>query len=428
MEHVVSIILTSYNKPKTISKAIESVLQQTYTNWELFIMDDNSDQEIVNIINRFLSDPRIHYINSNIQNHDRYKTTRYATLINQAIPLTTGKYLTYLTDDNLYLPARLLIMVKTIEENPHIDIVYSQQMVRSYNDNSNLEKEIIRKTYGIMYNPAGLVDHCSVMHTREIANQIYNKYGNYWDDGPASWFNGDAAFWNRLVKFKPFHPISEILDIAIKEPNSFQRLYQYLPHTIPDGILIQSPSSDIYLLDGQKRRKITTDVFEKLRYNLKSVVKIPDPFLYKYEEGNIIDNRVLSNPKLFPTQRIIKSPRALEMYYIQKGKKHRISIRAFKDYYFNKNEIVVIEEEFINQFSNGLSILEITSAKSILPNGILFKAGIHYFLSLNFCLHPIDKKVAIKLGFSLEKSVKVSRRFISMFQKGELLTWEADKL
>ena len=43
MEHVVSIILTSYNKPKTLSKAIESVLQQTYTNWELFIMDDKSN-------------------------------------------------------------------------------------------------------------------------------------------------------------------------------------------------------------------------------------------------------------------------------------------------------------------------------------------------------------------------------------------------
>lgn len=37
MIHIISIILTSYNKPYTIGKAIESVLNQTYQNWELFI-------------------------------------------------------------------------------------------------------------------------------------------------------------------------------------------------------------------------------------------------------------------------------------------------------------------------------------------------------------------------------------------------------
>jgi len=40
---LISIILTSYNKPLFIGKAIESVIAQTETNWELFIMDDNSN-------------------------------------------------------------------------------------------------------------------------------------------------------------------------------------------------------------------------------------------------------------------------------------------------------------------------------------------------------------------------------------------------
>ena len=47
MTPIVSVILTSYNKPHTIGKAIESVLDQTYQNWELFIMDDNSNEETV---------------------------------------------------------------------------------------------------------------------------------------------------------------------------------------------------------------------------------------------------------------------------------------------------------------------------------------------------------------------------------------------
>ena len=41
----VSVILTSYNKPNTVGKAIESVINQTYHDWELFIMDDHSNDE-----------------------------------------------------------------------------------------------------------------------------------------------------------------------------------------------------------------------------------------------------------------------------------------------------------------------------------------------------------------------------------------------
>lgn len=82
----VSVILTSYNKPSTITKAIESVINQTFQDWELFIMDDNSNNETTQIIKRYLGDPRIQYFNSNIKDNERFKTARYATLINEAIP------------------------------------------------------------------------------------------------------------------------------------------------------------------------------------------------------------------------------------------------------------------------------------------------------------------------------------------------------
>ncbi len=45
MEKKISIILTSYNKPDLVKQAIESVLHQTYSNWELFVMDDHSNEE-----------------------------------------------------------------------------------------------------------------------------------------------------------------------------------------------------------------------------------------------------------------------------------------------------------------------------------------------------------------------------------------------
>lgn len=168
MTPIVSVILTSYNKPKTIGKAIESVLNQTFGNWELFIMDDNSQKETVEIIQRYVNDPRIHYINSHIQDSERYKTTRYATLINEAIPKTKGKYITYLTDDNIFFPKRFEMMVKVLDQNPNIEIVYSQQLVTWLDENGGVEREAVRRTYGILTNPSGLVDHCSIMHSRKL--------------------------------------------------------------------------------------------------------------------------------------------------------------------------------------------------------------------------------------------------------------------
>ncbi|MEH7622869.1 glycosyltransferase, partial [Bacillus thuringiensis] len=67
MQPKISIILTSYNKPSLINQVIESVLKQTYKEWELFIMDDNSCPETINVIKNYLEDPRITYKNSFIQ-------------------------------------------------------------------------------------------------------------------------------------------------------------------------------------------------------------------------------------------------------------------------------------------------------------------------------------------------------------------------
>src|SRR5690606_12892150 len=130
MKPTVSIILTSYNKPWFIAQTIESILKQTWSEWELFIMDDHSNDVTVQLIKKYVDNPRIFYRNSFIEKENRYKTTRYATLINEAIPLTKGKYVTYITDDTVYLPNRLSEMVKHLESNPSKEIVFSSQLVK----------------------------------------------------------------------------------------------------------------------------------------------------------------------------------------------------------------------------------------------------------------------------------------------------------
>ena len=59
---LVSIIMAAYNADKTISIAINSVLHQTYTNWELLVINDCSIDNTAEIVQEF-TDPRIHLLN-----------------------------------------------------------------------------------------------------------------------------------------------------------------------------------------------------------------------------------------------------------------------------------------------------------------------------------------------------------------------------
>ena len=62
MNNLVSIIMPSYNTGKYISETIESVLAQTYKNWELIIVDDCSTDDTDEVVKKFLSDKRIRYL------------------------------------------------------------------------------------------------------------------------------------------------------------------------------------------------------------------------------------------------------------------------------------------------------------------------------------------------------------------------------
>jgi spore maturation protein CgeD len=417
---LISIILTSYNKPKTINKAIESVINQTLDNWELYIMDDNSNLETVNAIKKYLNDSRIKYFNSNILDEQRYITTRYATLINEAYRKFKGTYVTYLTDDNYFMPQRLELMVREFNRNPGIEIVYSSQKVNIIDSNGQVEQTFIRKARKIITKAAGLVDHCSVMHSREIAEKVCGKYGSYWDDDPSCWFNGDAVFWNRLTEFASFYPIRKVLDIALKSPDSFQRLYNNLPKNIPNGILVKTPKSNVYLIEKQERRSFEPYVFEKLKFNPKAIVNIPDPFLYKYREGLPIDDRVFKNLDLMPSQIILQSSDDLKQYYLQNDKKHLIpNQKVFDDYKFKIKPTISLCNNQLDKLENGPNIKGISRGTDFLPDGILFMENNHYYLSSANELHSIKMQIAEKLRLPVEDPVVVEAGFIVKFDKGK---------
>ena len=92
----VSIVLPTYNGEKFIKESIESVLNQTFEDWELIIVDDCSTDGTLEIIKEYLKkDYRIHLIHN--------ETNRKLPLsLNIGFRKSMGEYLTWTSDDNIY--------------------------------------------------------------------------------------------------------------------------------------------------------------------------------------------------------------------------------------------------------------------------------------------------------------------------------------
>lgn len=106
---LVSIIMPTYNCSQFIRESIDSVLAQTYTNWELLIVDDCSIDNTEEIVAMY-KDPRIRYMR-NEQNFGAALTR------NKALREAKGRYVAFLDSDDLWLPEKLKKQIAFMEKN-----------------------------------------------------------------------------------------------------------------------------------------------------------------------------------------------------------------------------------------------------------------------------------------------------------------------
>lgn len=107
----VSIITPVYNSEKFINDTISSVLNQTYTNWEMILVDDCSTDNSKKIINEYVEkDSRFKYIKLS-------QNSGAAVARNTAIKAATGRFLAFLDSDDAWEPEKLDLQIKFMIEN-----------------------------------------------------------------------------------------------------------------------------------------------------------------------------------------------------------------------------------------------------------------------------------------------------------------------
>ena len=132
---MVSIITPSYNSSRFISQTIESVLSQTYQNWEMIIVDDVSPDDSNDIIEEYIKkDSRIKLIKLE-------KNSGPAIARNKAIKEAQGRYIAFLDSDDLWMPQKLEKQINFMQNN-HYELTYTNYETMN-EDGNKLDHTII---------------------------------------------------------------------------------------------------------------------------------------------------------------------------------------------------------------------------------------------------------------------------------------------
>ena len=137
-ESLVSIILPTYNREKYLNRSIDSVLNQTYKNWELLIIDDGSNDGTLSLVKNYLNQF------SNIR-YFYHENRGAAYSMNVGMQNSLGKFITFLGSDDEYLANHLEIRVEYLEENMNVDLLHSPAKIigdKYVKDKNDITKNI----------------------------------------------------------------------------------------------------------------------------------------------------------------------------------------------------------------------------------------------------------------------------------------------
>lgn len=191
----VSVIIPTYNRAHLLERAIRSVLNQTFQDFELIVVDDGSTDETNKIIGIFNLD--IYYIR-----HDKNKGVSAAR--NTGLRYSKGNYIAFLDSDDEWLPQKLERQIKVFENgSDKLGVVYS-----GYSVETKPDEPIIPQYRGDILNYI-LIYNCVGSATNPlILKNCFDKVGLFDEDLPAL---NDWDMWIRIGQHYDFEFIPEIL-------------------------------------------------------------------------------------------------------------------------------------------------------------------------------------------------------------------------
>lgn len=208
---LVSIVLPVYNGETYLKEAIESILKQSYSHWELIIVDDCSTDTSPSIINYYVQkDARISCIRNK-------KNSKLPASLNNGFHLAKGLYYTWTSDDNYYYPRAIEKMVKFLENYDEYGMVCSKFKIMSHPSDKYGSEEAITPLGLLQSNQCG----ACFLYRKNIAQVV----GHYDEN---LFLIEDYDYWLRVLLEAPIGHINEELYAYRCHPKSLTSCNKYL--------------------------------------------------------------------------------------------------------------------------------------------------------------------------------------------------------
>lgn len=163
---MISIIIPTYNRANCIKRAVESILQQTYKDFELIIVDDNSTDNTDELI-LAIDDKRIKY-------HKLEKNGGACRARNIGIQMAKGEYIAFQDSDDLWYPEKLEAQVKAFEQNKGYDMVFCS-FKRDYGKSKIVPSPELKETSGMIFHSlvkGNFVGTITILCKREVLEDL----------------------------------------------------------------------------------------------------------------------------------------------------------------------------------------------------------------------------------------------------------------
>jgi len=246
IKKLVSVIIPAFNVDKYISKTLDSVINQTYSNLEIIVVNDGSSDKTEEIIQLYSKkDTRIIYI---YQNNKGVSAAR-----NRGIKEAKGEYICFFDSDDIMLPSKIEKQYQFLENNIEFDIIYSNL----YHFIDNTKKVFILsilKSSDYLYK--NLLQYGNFINPNTVffRKKIYEKYGGF-DESIRS--SEDWEYWLRLS-------YNKVLFVLMPD---FLTLYRIRKNSLSSDSVVICKTS-LIVLEKQKELPQTSEDYLIINNNL----------------------------------------------------------------------------------------------------------------------------------------------------------------
>lgn len=280
MDKLVSVIIPTYKGANKLSRAIESVLNQTYQTIEIIVVDDNDPlsverEETEKVMNKY-NKSEIMYIRHELNKNG-------AAARNTGIQASNGDYICFLDDDDFYLPDRIQKSLEKLDEHPLFDAVYCG-VILTRNDTIigiKKAKRLLEKK-NILLNEMAIGTGSNIFISRNVIEKIRE-----FDE--AFTRHQDLEFMLRILNY--FNVINLDTELIVKASNGTNNIPEYKELLAAKKLFFKKFKHDIYELEEEERQQ-----FFSYHYNylLKSALKSDNKTYIKQALRNVEQYRVLS--------------------------------------------------------------------------------------------------------------------------------------